>query len=68
MFIRQILIELHWSGNVMQENTLFHTFAKNGYAIFHKEANIYGSDGDCVEFAFIKLNLAFGPSSIASVP
>jgi hypothetical protein len=57
--IRMILIELHMkSGDnlplLMQK--LFLGLQHAGYVIFHKEPNTMYSNGDCIEYAFIRLN------------
>jgi Methyltransferase domain len=54
---RQIAVEVH---NV-NENTamFFQALHDNGYVIFHKEPNIHGCSGDCVEFSFLKLSPSF---------
>lgn len=56
-FIRQILIELHGVGPMHRSNEFFKAMDKNGYVIFHKEPNTLGCSGDCIEYAFLKLNL-----------
>lgn len=62
LFIRQILIEFHYSGSEAAEDSVLHDFAKNGYEIFHKEPNTAFSGGDCIEYGFIKMNLPLPPS------
>lgn len=69
---RQIQVEVH--GNTVGRLTpegdpafdalpvadSFFTFLQNlGYVIFHKEPNTSGCSGNCVEFSFLKLSLAF---------
>jgi len=56
--LQQILVETH---NVPNKFVLsfFDTFEKEGYVRFHKEANVQFSDGDCFEYAFLKLDKEF---------
>lgn len=71
-FIRQIMIELHGiscpnnypgtsscrnKAGPLHVNQFFESMDLNGYVIFHKEPNTLGSGGDCIEYAFVKLNL-----------
>lgn len=54
--IRQILVEVH-SVN-LQTDKFFDDMHNAGYAIFHKEPNLY-TGGNCIEFAFLKLAKEF---------
>eukprot|EP00980_Cylindrotheca_fusiformis_P022092 scaffold8976_cov126-Cylindrotheca_fusiformis.AAC.4 len=56
--LQQILIELHRSPPT-KVLPFFQTLQQHGYAIFHKEPNIQHSQGNCIEYAFIKLKEAF---------
>jgi len=59
--VRQILIEVH-SMNVETEviSRFFEAATKRGYAIFHKEANLFCKmDFPCFEFGLLKLNKTF---------
>ncbi|UJR08059.1 hypothetical protein I4U23_012336 [Adineta vaga] len=53
-YIRRILLEIH----LKKPNTSEIEFRHSNYAIFHKEANIYGCR-DVFEYAFIRLNSKF---------
>ena len=58
--IRQIQIEVHagTEGEAPVSAQSFMLFLKSkGYVIFHKEANIMGCQGKCIEYAFLLLNL-----------
>lgn len=57
IFIRQILMEIHFTTHE-QTNSLLQAMHDHGYAIFHKEPNTSGCSGDCIEYAFVKLNLS----------
>jgi hypothetical protein len=52
--LAQILIEIHWRDS-RSANNLIRFLTDHNYAIFHKEPNIAGCGGDCVEFGFLKL-------------
>ena len=58
-FIRQVLVEVHMRPQTtpVQVNAMFEHMRANGYVIFHKEPNTSGCAGDCIEYAFLKLNL-----------
>lgn len=57
MVVRQVMLEVHNSDSpVIME--IFAEFLKNGYVIFHKEAN-YLSSGNAVEVAFLLLSPTF---------
>ena len=58
-FIRQVLVEVHMRPQTtpVQVNAMFEHMHANGYVIFHKEHNTSGCAGDCIEYAFLKLNL-----------
>jgi Methyltransferase domain len=51
--IRQILVEVHGVNDMTEQ--FFNDFHDEGFAIFHKEANLYAY-GACMEFAFLKLS------------
>ena len=57
-FLRQVLIELHGVGPAFRAHSFFEAMAAHGYVIFHKEPNTLGCGGECIEYSFIKLNLA----------
>lgn len=67
--IRQILVEVHggvWPGGgslsghpTPEVHDFFRHLFQLGYVIFHKEPNIQGCSGSCVEFAFVKLAPSF---------
>ncbi|CEL99428.1 unnamed protein product [Vitrella brassicaformis CCMP3155] len=64
--IRQVLIEVHVFGNHQQQavemnKELLSAFLNNGYVMFHKEPNIQYAGGNCVEFAFLQLDLPTPP-------
>eukprot|EP00277_Geminigera_cryophila_P042034 CAMPEP_0173102072 /NCGR_PEP_ID=MMETSP1102-20130122/37302_1 /TAXON_ID=49646 /ORGANISM="Geminigera sp., Strain Caron Lab Isolate" /LENGTH=123 /DNA_ID=CAMNT_0013996077 /DNA_START=682 /DNA_END=1053 /DNA_ORIENTATION=+ len=57
-FLRQILIEIHMGAPTpLPVNQLFKHMQASGYVIFHKEPNTLGCSGNCIEYAFLKLNL-----------
>ena len=57
MVVRQIMVELHGSQlPTMVE--IFQEFQKNGYVMFHKEAN-YLNGGGAIEAAFLLLSKEF---------
>jgi hypothetical protein len=67
-YIRQILFEIHLGDRRSEEESrrahkLFELFRSNNYAIFHKEANVFGAQ-DFFEYAFLRLNPAFFNSSL----
>lgn len=55
--MKQILIELHKAPGP-QARDLFYTLHDEGYAIFHKEANIMDA-GKCIEYSFLKVDPEF---------
>lgn len=58
--IRQILVELHGVDEAV--HALFAKFASRGYVVFQKEPNTVGCQGDCIEYAFLRLDPSFqGP-------
>ncbi|CEM12199.1 unnamed protein product [Vitrella brassicaformis CCMP3155] len=64
--IRQVLIEVHVYGDHQQQvvemnRELLTAFLNNGYVMFHKEPNIQHAGGNCVEFAFLQMNLPIPP-------
>lgn len=66
--IRQILIELHWplgAGAPETAHRFFQYLTDHGYVVFHKEPNTMYCGGECIEYAFIKLDPSFGQSSLA---
>ena len=56
--LQQILVELHRSPpkKVLQ---FFNTLLEHGYVTFHKEPNIQHSQGNCIEYSFLKLKSSF---------
>ncbi len=67
-YIRQILFEIHLGDRRSEEESrrahkLFELFRSNNYAIFHKEANVFGAQ-DFFEYALLRLNPAFFNSSL----
>lgn len=63
--LQQILVETH---NAPKDFVLpfFDGIMDHGYVLFHKEPNIQFSGGDCIEFAFLKLeDIFFTPSGKA---
>jgi hypothetical protein len=54
-FIRQILIEIHYK-NGQATDALLQDMHDHGYVIFHKEPNTLGCSGECIEYAFLKVN------------
>ncbi|KAG7366630.1 methyltransferase domain containing protein [Nitzschia inconspicua] len=55
--LRQILIEVHKVPKIAQD--FFLDLQKAGYVTFHKEPNIQFGGGECVEYAFLKLNTSY---------
>ncbi|CAJ1959237.1 unnamed protein product [Cylindrotheca closterium] len=56
--LQQILIELHRSPPT-KVLPFFDTLRAKGYVTFHKEPNIQHSQGNCIEYAFLKLAPSF---------
>lgn len=56
--LQQILVELHRSPPT-KVLPFFNALRQHGYAIFHKEANIQHSHGNCIEYGFLKLKPTF---------
>jgi Methyltransferase domain len=54
---RQIVVEVHYVNE--KTESFFTALHENGYVIFHKEPNLHGCSGDCVEFSFLKLSTEF---------
>merc|ERR1712071_209045 len=54
----QILVEVHQSPT-KHVPPFFNTIEDEGYVIFHKEPNIQFSMGNCIEYAFLKLDKSF---------
>jgi len=61
--IRQILVEMHWRGDVERAHGLFDFLSAHGYVVFHKEPNTLGCGGECIEYAFLKMDPAFSSAS-----
>jgi hypothetical protein len=69
VYIRQILVELHWEDwdkgkrKSIQQMEVMHEFFNFlfslGYVIFHKEPNILGCKGHCLEYSFVKMSPEF---------
>jgi hypothetical protein len=55
--MRQILVEVH--GTPDNANDFFETLQQMGYVTFHKEPNTKYAVGNCVEYAFLKLDSSF---------
>jgi hypothetical protein len=61
--LQQILVEIHRSPPTHVLH-FFNTLRQHGYAIFHKEPNIQHSQGNCLEYGFLKLSpMFFGTSN-----
>ena len=56
--LHQIQVELH-NAPGQKAIDFFDTFERAGYLRFHKEANIQFSDGECIEYAFVKVEEKF---------
>jgi len=54
--VRQIQMEMHGTTNAYE---LLSAMRVNNFVVFHKEPNTYGCSGDCIEYAWIKLNKNF---------
>ena len=50
----QILIEIHWKGREMVSR-LWKSFVDAGFGTFHKEANLIGCKGECIEYAMMRI-------------
>jgi len=57
--IRQILVEIHGTGGGRGAHEFFKFLFDRGYVVFHKEPNTLGCQGNCVEYAFIRLSPEF---------
>jgi hypothetical protein len=55
--IRQIQVEVHHAPPMVNE--FFQNIHDADFAMFHKEPNIQYADGNCVEFAFLKMARSF---------
>jgi len=55
--LRQILVEVH--GTPSNVNDFFETLQNENYVTFHKEPNTKYSIGNCLEYAFLKLDPSF---------
>jgi len=55
--LRQILVELHWHSGA--NLGLFEFLRDQGYVIFNKEPNTLGCQGECIEYAFLKMSPSF---------
>lgn len=40
----------------MPPSDLVHALIECGFALFYKECNVVGTDGDCTELAFVRVN------------
>jgi hypothetical protein len=56
--LQQILVELHRSPPT-KVLPFFNALRQNGYTTFHKEPNIQHSQGNCIEYGFLKLKQEF---------
>jgi hypothetical protein len=56
--LRQIQVEVHQSP-ANKVHDFFLDMQKAGYVTFHKEPNIQFADGNCAEYAFLKLEYSF---------
>jgi hypothetical protein len=57
VLLQQILVEVHNTPPIV--NDFFVALHQAGYAMFHKEPNIFWSGGDCIEFSFVKFRPSF---------
>jgi len=59
--LHQILVEMHWAshGSIQRVHGLFGHLSKEGYVIFNKEPNTLGCRGECIEYAFLKMDPSF---------
>jgi len=57
--IRQILVELHWRAHPEVAHEFFRFLFQQGYVIFNKEPNTLGCQGECIEYAFLKMAPSF---------
>lgn len=55
---RQILVELHKSPPP-HARSFFDSMRRAGYVVFHKEPNLEGCGGTCVEYGFLKMRPEF---------
>ena len=55
---RQVLVEMHASPAPYARD-FFNSMREAGYVIFHKEPNLEGCHGECVEYAFLRLHPDF---------
>ncbi|KAL7461704.1 hypothetical protein ACHAXS_002119 [Conticribra weissflogii] len=55
---RQVLVEMHRSPAPFARD-FFDAMRNAGYVIFHKEPNLEGCRGECVEYAFLRLHPEF---------
>ena len=63
--LMQILVEVH-NAPVDKVLPFFDSFEDAGYVRFHKEPNIQFAGGDCLEYAFLKLDKAFFNTSVVT--
>jgi len=57
--IRQIQVELHWKANPEVIHDFFDFLFQQGYVVFNKEPNTLGCQGECIEYAFLKMAPSF---------
>lgn len=65
--IRQVLVEIHGTGGGHKAHEFFNTLFDMGYVVFHKEPNTLGCGGECVEYAFVRLDPKFTRATNASL-
>jgi len=58
--VNQVLIEVHAGfASIPELDEFFRGFMHAGFAIFHKEPNLYWCCGSCEEYAFIRMHDSF---------
>jgi hypothetical protein len=65
VMLQQILVETHFPDHQnkrtfdQKAGRFFKELMHEGYVIFHKEPNIIGCGGACVEYGFLKMSDSF---------